>query len=95
MPGQFVQSYGVRLHIAGSGDGVHESVVELMLLSLWVSVFAGDPGGVVVWSIPVVLAWRVMSAAVVLHSSQMFFVCRNKFVSYNSLSLVNSVACLH
>ena len=34
MPGPFVQSYGVRFHGAGSGDGVHESDVELTLLSL-------------------------------------------------------------
>ena len=27
MPGQFVQSHGVRLRIAGSGDGVQESDV--------------------------------------------------------------------
>ena len=40
MPGQFVQSYWVRLEVAGSGDGVHESDVALTL-SLWVGVSAG------------------------------------------------------
>ena len=44
MPGQFVQSYRVELQVAGSGDGVHESDVELTSLGplyslvIWVPV---------------------------------------------------------
>ena len=51
MPGQFVQSYGVHLEVAGSGDSVHESDVALTLCTqgwFFSDVFAGDLGVAVV-----------------------------------------------
>ena len=73
-------SLTVRLEVAGTRYGVHESDVELTLLSLWVAAYS-----LVIW-VP-----QLSGPDFVLFSKvAKFVVCRNKLVSYDSLLLVNA-----
>ena len=81
MPGQFIQSYWVRLEMAGSGDDVQEGDVEPTPCAQgWVfsDVFAGELGAAVVWSGPEGFALLAKVAKSV------------GMASYDSLSSVNT-----